>query len=94
VFEIAERSSVFRGILRASKEKKDGKLVIRMEDDVRFEVIEVFLTFLYSGKLEDGERSSIVPSGRPAWIDLLPELVQMAHEVMNRNSRCDITNET
>jgi len=87
VFEIAGRSSVFRGILRASKEKKDGKLVKRMEDDVT-----LFLTFLYSGKLEDGDSGGVVPSGRPEWI--LPQFVEMAHEVMNRNSWCDITNES
>jgi len=80
VFNIAGRSSVLRGMCRWSNERKEGKVVVKMEDDVSLEVIDHFLTFLYSGVLKGGE--SVVPSGRPVWIDLLPQLVRMAHKVI------------
>jgi len=65
---------------RWSNENKEGKVVVKMEGDVSVEVIDLFLTFLYSGVLKGGE--SVVPSGRPVWIDLLPQLVKMAHKVI------------
>jgi len=67
-------------------EKKDGKVILKIEEEegVTLEVIDHFLTFLYSGKLGDGDE--IGPNGRPVWVGLLPQLVHMAHKVtLNTN---------
>jgi len=77
-FNPAERSSVMRHLLRASTEKKDGKVVVKMEEVVSLEVIDQFLTFLYSGKLKEGVGAL---NTRPVWVSLLPHLVGLAYKV-------------
>jgi len=62
-------------------EKKDGKVILKIEEEegVTLEVMDHFLTFLYSGKLKNGDETG--PNGRPVWVGLLPQLVHMAHKV-------------
>jgi len=78
------RSAVVRHMLETSTEKKDGKVVVQLEDE-SVEVIDQFLTFLYSGKLKDTameeQRTSGVGVIEPIWVELLPSLVNLADKV-------------
>jgi len=79
------RSAVVRHMLETSTEKKDGKVVVKLEDE-SVEVIDQFLTFLYSGKLKDTttvdeENTSGVGVIEPIWVELLPSLVNLADKV-------------
>jgi len=71
---ISGRSSVLRDKLKDSKEKKDGKVVLKLEEDVDFEVMDAFLTFIYSGRLKDTRKDNTTPE--PIWVEMLPQLVQ------------------
>jgi len=78
---ITGRSSVLREKLRDSTERKEnGKVVLKLEvEDVALEVIDIFITFLYSGKLKDiREEEGDVD---PTWVEMLPQLVDLAHKV-------------
>jgi len=48
-------------------------------DDVSLEVVDQFLTFLYTGQLKDNrvERTG----NNPTWIELLPQLVYVGDKV-------------
>jgi len=76
-----ERSAILRDKLKDSKENKDGKVVLKLEEDVALEVIDHFLTFIYSGRLKDTRKDR--HSAAPVWIECLPELVQLAVKVGN-----------
>jgi len=72
-------------MLEGSTEKdKDGKVMLKLEVegvDVTSDtsaVIYIFLTFLYSGKLEDSEETRNMD---PVWLELLPALVKLAVKV-------------
>jgi len=62
-------------------EKKDDKVVLKLEEDVALEVIDQFLTFIYSGRLKDTRKDNT--SVDPSWVESLPELVQLAVMVGN-----------
>jgi len=69
---------------KESLEKKDGKVVLKLEDDnVTSEVIDHFLMFLYSGKLKDIRKFET--SAEFVWVDLLPQLVNLAQKVSNQS---------
>jgi len=70
---------VLRDKLKDSKEKKDGKVVLKLEEDVDFEVMDAFLTFIYSGRLKDNRKDNTTPD--PIWVDVLPQLVRLAVKV-------------
>jgi len=57
-------------------ERKEG--VVKM-DDASLEVVEHFLTFLYTGRMIDKEGKE--GSNEPIWVALLPQLVYMADKV-------------
>jgi len=78
---VAGRSSVLQDKLKESTERKDDKIVLTLEEDVALEVIHQFLTFIYSGRLKDTRKDSA--SADPLWVELLPELVQLALKVGN-----------
>jgi len=69
---------VLREKLEESTEKKDDKMVLKLEVDVSLTVMDIFLTFIYSGKLKDIREGDGVD---PTWVQMLPQLVEMAHEV-------------
>jgi len=56
-------------------ERKEG--VVKM-DNASLEVVEFFLTFLYTGRLKDKLREE---TSNPTWIELLPELVSIADKL-------------
>jgi len=72
------RSSVFRAMFSNNEmvERKEG--VVKM-DDISFEVVEQFLTFLYTGRMKDKEGRE--GNTEPIWIELLPQLVYIADKV-------------
>jgi len=73
------RSSILQDKLEGSTEKKDERVVLKLEvEDVALEVIEFFFTFLYSGKFKDTRDPDGVD---PTWIEMLPQLVYIAHKV-------------
>jgi len=78
---VAGRSSVLLQKLKESTERKDDKIVLKLEEDVALEVIHQFLTFIYSGRLKDTRKDDT--SDDPLWAELLPELVQLALKVGN-----------
>jgi len=75
------RSSVLREKLKESTEKnEDGKVVLKLEvEDVALEVIDIFLNFLYSGKLKDIREED--DDDKPTWVKMLPQLVDLAYRV-------------
>jgi len=68
--------------LEQSTETKDERVLLKLdvEDDVTLEVIDVFLTFLYSGKFKD-TRGNDENDVDPTWVEMLPGLVDLAHTV-------------
>jgi len=79
------RSSVLREKLESlekSTETKDERnlLKLEVEDDVTLKVIDVFLTFLYSGKFKN-TRGNDENDVDPTWVEMLPGLVDLAHKV-------------
>jgi len=78
---ITGRSSVLRDNLRDSTEKnEDGKVVLKLEvEDVALEVMDIFITFLYSGKLKDTREEE--DDDDPTWVEMLPQLVDLAYKV-------------
>jgi len=76
---VTGRSSVLREKLIDSTEKKEDKVVLKLEEeDVDLEVIHQFLTFIYSGRLKDTRNET---TAEPLWVESLPELVQLALKV-------------
>jgi len=65
--------------LKESTEKKDGKVILKLTEDVTSEVIDIFLTFLYSGKFKEARENEY--NVDPTWMEKLPELVHLAHKV-------------
>jgi len=76
------RSSVLREMLEVSTERKDEKLVLKLELDVAIEVIDIFLNFLYSGKLKGVRKPEL--SVKPTWVAILPDLVALADKVSDQ----------
>jgi len=72
-----------REMLEVSTEKRDDKVVLELKEDVTPEVIDQFLTFLYSGKLKDIRQDIVTVD--PTWVEVLPELFQMADKVSSKN---------
>jgi len=72
------RSSVFRAMFSNKEmvERKEG--VVKM-DDASVEVVEQFLTFLYTGRMKDSEGRE--EGSEPVWVALLPQLVYIADKV-------------
>jgi len=58
------------------EERKEG--VVKM-NDASLEVVEQFLTFLYTGRMKDKEGREA--SNEPTWVALLPQLVYIADKV-------------
>jgi len=55
--------------------------------DVSVEVVDQFLTFLYTGRLKDKRREG---SDEPVWVEMLPQLVYIAEKVrLYSNLSCD-----
>jgi len=61
---------------REMVENKEG--VVKM-DDASLEVVEVFLTFLYTGRMKDKRKDE---TSDPIWVSLLPQLVYIADKVI------------
>jgi len=61
----AGRSSVLKKMLEESFETKDGKVILKLEEEVTLEVIDLFFRFIYSGRL--GEEK-IGKDGLPVWV--------------------------
>jgi len=78
---VVGRSSVLQDKLTESTERKDDKVLLTLEEDIALEVIHQFLTFIYSGRLKDTRKDSA--SADPLWVELLPQLVQLALKVGN-----------
>jgi len=66
--------------------REDGKVVLKLEEDadVTLETFDLFLTFIYSGRFK--ETRTTPTSVNFTWVDLLPELVDLAHKVGNQKS--------
>jgi len=79
---VTGRSSVVREKLKESTEKKDDKVVLKLEEDVAIKVIDQLVTFIYSGRLKDTRKDNT--SADPLWVETLPELVQLAVKVGNQ----------
>jgi len=76
---IAGRSSVLREMLEVSTERKDDKVVLKLEVDVAIQVMDIFFNFLYTGKLKDVRENEL--SVEPTWVEMLPDLVAHADKV-------------
>jgi len=66
--------------------KEDGKVVLKLEEDadVTLETFDIFLTFIYSGRFKETRKTPT--SVHFTWIDLLPQLVDLAQKVGNQES--------
>jgi len=66
--------------------KEDGKVVLKLEEDadVTFETFDLFLTFIYSGRFKETRKTPT--SVHFTWVELLPQLVALAHKVSNQES--------
>jgi len=60
-------------------QSQDGKIVLKLTENVTVDVIDIFLTFIYSGKLKDTRENET--SLEPIWVESLPELIDLAHKV-------------
>jgi len=81
------RSSVLREMLKNSLEKnEDDKIVLKLEEDadVTLETFDLFLIFIYSGRFKETRKTR--KSVHFSWVDLLPQLVALAHKVGNQES--------
>jgi len=78
---ITGRSSVLGEKLKDSTLKNEnGKVVLKLEvEDVALGVMDIFMTFLYSGKLKDIRQEE--EEDEPTWVQMLPQLVDLAHKV-------------
>jgi len=72
---------VLKEMLEGSTEKRDDKVVLKLEveDVALLEVLDIFLTFLYSGKLKDVRKHC--RSVDPTWVEMTPKLIDLAHKV-------------
>jgi len=79
---VVGRSTILREKLEASLEEKNGKVVLSLELEASLKALDTFFRFIYTGKLKETLDDDGVD---PAWVQMLPELVDLAHKVSEQD---------
>jgi len=74
---LTAQSSVFRTMFTNKEFVENESRLVKL-NDVKVEVVDQFLTFLYTGQFKNEDK---VDGDDPRWVEMLPQLAYIADKV-------------